>query len=540
MAVPIGERLTARGAVAPEAIEEALAEQRRTGSRLGEILLATGELRADNLAPLLAEQWGLPWLDDGVALAPEALPPELAWRLAVVPVRIGGTVRFATSELLHPTQRDELRAVAGHADLIVTTPQRVMELTTAAYRGPGIERATDHLRTQRPEMSASRVLTRGQKIALAVGAAMLAAAFALWPLGTAATVLAAITTYYLVNSLYKFKLAFDSLSGAGTIDVTDEEVAAVDERTLPLYTILVPLYKEAGDRPAPGRATSTRSTTRATKLDVKLLCEEDDDETIDGDPRRRSCRRTSTSSSSPTASPKTKPQGVQLRPAARDAAQLLRDLRRRGPARPRPAQEGRHRVRPSRATTSSASRRKLNYFNQDQNLLTRWFATEYSMWFDLVLPGLGAADVADPARRHLEPLHHRDAARARRLGPVQRHRGRRPRHPALHREGYRDRDDRLDDARGGQLAASGNWIRQRSRWIKGYIQTWLVHMRHPFAAAARRSASRPSCRFRLTSAASFVLLLNPIFWGLTTLFVLTQAGVHRAAVPGLVFYVAAR
>ena len=25
----------------------------------------------------------------------------------------------------------------------------------------------------------------------------------------------------------------------------------------------------------------------------------------------------------------------------------------------------------------------------------------------------------------------------------------------------------------------GNWIRQRSRWIKGYMQTWLVHNRNP-------------------------------------------------------------
>ncbi|MFX7548747.1 glycosyltransferase family 2 protein, partial [Acinetobacter baumannii] len=24
-----------------------------------------------------------------------------------------------------------------------------------------------------------------------------------------------------------------------------------------------------------------------------------------------------------------------------------------------------------------------------------------------------------------------------------------------------------------------NWIRQRSRWIKGYMQTYLVHMRNP-------------------------------------------------------------
>ena len=142
---------------------------------------------------------------------------------------------------------------------------------------------------------------------------------------------------------------------------------------------------------------------------------------------------------------------------------------------------------------------KLNYFNPDQNLLTRWFTTEYSMWFDLLLPGLDAAGVADPARRHLEPLHHRAAARARRLGPVQRHRGRRPRHPPAQGR-LPHGDDRLDDARGGQLRRSSNWIRQRSRWIKGYIQTWLVHMRHPLRLlrADRRQAasSLPAARRR--------------------------------------------
>ena len=37
-----------------------------------------------------------------------------------------------------------------------------------------------------------------------------------------------------------------------------------------------------------------------------------------------------------------------------------------------------------------------------------------------------------------------------------------------------------------------NWIRQRWRWIKGYLQTWLVHMRNPRHAAARRPASAAS------------------------------------------------
>src|SRR2546423_9133251 len=27
------------------------------------------------------------------------------------------------------------------------------------------------------------------------------------------------------------------------------------------------------------------------------------------------------------------------------------------------------------------------------------------------------------------------------------------------------------------------WIRQRTRWFKGWMQTWLVHMRHPVRLA---------------------------------------------------------
>jgi cellulose synthase/poly-beta-1,6-N-acetylglucosamine synthase-like glycosyltransferase len=30
-------------------------------------------------------------------------------------------------------------------------------------------------------------------------------------------------------------------------------------------------------------------------------------------------------------------------------------------------------------------------------------------------------------------------------------------------------------------ASLGPWLRQRTRWMKGWLQTWLVHMRHPIA-----------------------------------------------------------
>ena len=40
------------------------------------------------------------------------------------------------------------------------------------------------------------------------------------------------------------------------------------------------------------------------------------------------------------------------------------------------------------------------------------------------------------------------------------------------------RDRSIDDLRGGAGALVA-WIRQRTRWFKGYLQTWAVHMRHP-------------------------------------------------------------
>jgi cellulose synthase/poly-beta-1,6-N-acetylglucosamine synthase-like glycosyltransferase len=84
-----------------------------------------------------------------------------------------------------------------------------------------------------------------------------------------------------------------------------------------------------------------------------------------------------------------------------------------------------------------------------------------------------------------------------------------------------------------------NWIRQRSRWVKGYIQTWLVHMRHPLRLA-RQLGWRRWMSFQLVVGGTFAtFLLNPLYWALTTLWLLTEAGVIRAVFPGLVYYAAA-
>ena len=82
-----------------------------------------------------------------------------------------------------------------------------------------------------------------------------------------------------------------------------------------------------------------------------------------------------------------------------------------------------------------------------------------------------------------------------------------------------------------------NWIRQRSRWIKGYFQTWLVHMRNPVKLLSQLGL-KEFISFNLIVGGAFIFLLNPIFWSLTTLFLFTQAGFIQDLFPGFVFYAA--
>ena len=55
-------------------------------------------------------------------------------------------------------------------------------------------------------------------------------------------------------------------------------------------------------------------------------------------------------------------------------------------------------------------------------------------------------------------------------------------------------------------------MRQRSRWVKGYIQTHLVHMRNPFAAFWKLGFAGMLGFLTSVGGLSLMLILNPIFW----------------------------
>ena len=82
----------------------------------------------------------------------------------------------------------------------------------------------------------------------------------------------------------------------------------------------------------------------------------------------------------------------------------------------------------------------------------------------------------------------------------------------------RDDDSVTEEEANSRL---GNWVRQRSRWIKGYIQTWLVHTRHPIRLW-RELGTRRFLAFHLTLGFStFTTLVNPFFWAMTLLYLVT-------------------
>jgi hypothetical protein len=88
----LGSILVEHGAISPEELAEALAEQRRAGGRLGEALRSGAGLDERDLAAALADQAGIPLLDlEGVDPAPEALaliPPPVLEEARAIPLAL--------------------------------------------------------------------------------------------------------------------------------------------------------------------------------------------------------------------------------------------------------------------------------------------------------------------------------------------------------------------------------------------------------------------------------------------------------------------
>ena len=257
------------------------------------------------------------------------------------------------------------------------------------------------------------------------------------------------------------------------IVITEQQLESIDETILPAYTIQVPLYKEAAVAQGIVRSLQ-RLTYPRDRLQIQLLLEADDDVTwqalqeITLSPEFHIIRV-------PPALPRTKPRACNHGlVVATGELLVIYDAE----DRPEPDQLLKTATAFQNLDEDAVCiQAKLNYYNARENFLTRCFAIEYTAWFDMWLPGLQTLQGPIPLGG---TSNHFRIDELKRLG------GWDPFNVTEDcdlgvRLAISGRQTRLIDSTTWEEAntRTGNWIRQRSRWVKGYLQTHLVHTKHP-------------------------------------------------------------
>lgn len=152
----------------------------------------------------------------------------------------------------------------------------------------------------------------------------------------------------------------------------------------------------------------------------------------------------------------------------------------------------------------------LDYYNPQQNWLARCFTIEYATWFRLMLPGMARLGFAIPLggttlyfkRDILEQLGGWDAHNVTEDADL----GFR-----LARHGYRTEMVHTVTEEEANCRF-WPWVKQRSRWLKGYMVTYLVHMRQP-ARLYRQLGAWKFLGFQahfVTALSQFILA--PVLW----------------------------
>jgi len=377
-------------------------------------------------------------------------------------------------------------------------PAAQVEAAILSVHGDQLKReAVEGLAWRMPELSAHIVVTRGQGWLLAAMVFLLLGLLLLSPAIMLSFLAVSLSAAFIASGLFRAVLAW---IGAGRPDPAHK----VPRHGLPRYTILVPLYREAAVLPGLVQALQALDYPKHL-LDIKLVLEADDCETIAA---AEKCGGGLEIVRVPDYGPRTKPKAANYAlPFARGEYLVIYDAE----DRPEPDQllkaVAAFRAGPRQLACLQA---RLNFYNASHNWLTRMFALDYALWFDMLLPGLDRLGVPMP------------------LGGTSNH----FRTQVLRDIGGWDAYNVTEDADIGirlsqlgyrvSMIASTTfeeapvsldaWLRQRSRWLKGYMQTWLVHMRDPLRLV--RQAGVPGfIAFQLFLGGGIVFaLVNPLLW----------------------------
>ncbi len=416
-----------------------------------------------------ARRLGLPFVSH-VHLGPDALTDVHAIQNGKAAKSAAGDLYIAPDEEAMPKVVHWLNAYpAARRSIFVSTPTAIRAALREAGEHAFLREAIARVEAVDPAHSARRTIMPVQAMA-AVAVLLLVVA------GLVLDAFATLILLELVAAVFFFGVASVRFIAAGLVPnrPPPPPQPAMAEQELPVYTVLVPLRHEA-HMLRQLLAGLDRLDWPRNRLDVKLIIDEDDVVTL-GAARALAREPPYEIVVVPAGGPRTKPMALQYALTfARGAFVTVYDAE----DRPHPGQ-----IAEAYAMFRGASPKlaclqaPLVIDNPEKSRLASLFAVEYSTLFDGLLPALVTLRLPLPlggtsnhfrrtALEHVGGWDPWNVTEDADLGI------------RLSRFGYETATVTLPTLEEAPVTLAP-WMRQRTRWFKGWLQTWLVHMRHPF------------------------------------------------------------
>ncbi len=145
----IGDLFVEQGIIDDQQLAEALDVQRRTGGRLGEILIELGFVTSLDSARVLAERLGMEFIDLSARPVDEFLaqriPEEIARRYRAIPIgESGGVLKVAVADPTDVFALDDLQVITGSSIApVVADPVQILECANRIWTKPSMESRID-------------------------------------------------------------------------------------------------------------------------------------------------------------------------------------------------------------------------------------------------------------------------------------------------------------------------------------------------------------------------------------------------------------
>ncbi|MBU2935342.1 MULTISPECIES: glycosyltransferase family 2 protein [Pacificibacter] len=462
------------GALTPQDLVRATAMRQRHDARIGDILLAHGMVNETTLYAVLAKQYGAEVANFDAYAADvrliDTFGADACLRQGVLPWRrVGSTVLIASCR---PEQFEDMRprltALFGPVRMAVAS-ETTMHDALMQSRQRKLAKAAE-TRVAAHESCRELDIARLTRVLSAIGFVIIATTIAFPHAMFFALVCWAILVL-VVTSVLKLAAAVAQARLSQKRQSTFSTIRRVQK--LPTVSVMVPLFHE---REIAGRLVKRLSklTYPRELLDICLVVEEDDTITQDA-VARTDLPRWMRMIVVPRGGVKTKPRALNFAlDFCRGTIIGIYD------AEDAPERDQIHKVAHHFAQAPpdvACVQGILDFYNARTNWLARCFTVEYASWFRIILPGYERLGLVVPLggttlffrREAIEKLGGWDAHNVTEDADL----GIR-----LARHGYRTELIRTvtDEEANCRLWP---WVKQRSRWLKGYAMTWAMHMRNP-------------------------------------------------------------